>query len=257
MPEFLMIPANQMQVPNAYQRDTDEARAHRMAADYDESLLGVLEVVAPNDSSSMYAIMDGGHRWAATVIARGEHTLLPCMVHHLTVEDQAAYFVRVNSQRKAPKPIEVHRANLAAGETLALEIERIVSSVGFKIGQTGMRSVVTLRSIVERLGYEALEQSLAVCRDAWGLDQIPKNNCIMAIARIVNRYESIDMQRLASAVGSLTYQQWEILSREDRLSNGRDGMTGAIAQRMIQTYNKGLRGGARLPLTKRIRAVAR
>lgn len=246
MPEFAMIPCNQLRLDPSYQREVDDRRVQSIVAHYDESLLGTLDVVGPGP---IFTILDGGHRWTGTVIARGEHVALPCNVHEsMTTAEQASKFVALNTGRKSLGTFDLHKARLAAGENTALEVQRIVEAEGFHLSSaTGaLRSVKALRQVYEAGGASALEDVMRMCAKAWG-SEAPNASAINALGRIVMAHEDrVDREHLADVLRSYSYRQWEILGREDRLATGQH-VAGAVANRIIASYNRGLRGAARLP----------
>jgi hypothetical protein len=83
-----------------YQRDLDPKRVTKMVSEFDQRLVGVLEVSARDDGR--FAILDGQHRWAATCRAHpyGTHAHLACQIHTvLSVEEEARLYYELDTKR--------------------------------------------------------------------------------------------------------------------------------------------------------------
>src|SRR4051812_48374674 len=99
-PYVLALRARELFADPAYQRDAQAKRVARMAAEFDQRLVGVLEVSKRPDSR--FAILDGQHRHAAVLQVQGADALLVCQVYEgLTEQDEARLFREINARRKA------------------------------------------------------------------------------------------------------------------------------------------------------------
>lgn len=117
-----------------YQRDLDDARVETMAAEFDQRLIGVLEVSAREDGR--YAILDGQHRWATTCRAHpsAEDAHLVCQIHTgLSIEDEARVFYEIDARRKQLSWWDRWRARRGGGDPGVLAIDAVLARHGLQI----------------------------------------------------------------------------------------------------------------------------
>lgn len=163
MSRYKKVPLDQLVVDDAYQRVLDEARVERIAEEFDPALLGTLEVSTRNGKA---AVFDGQHRLAA-LRRRGASTA-PCLVHDgLTVAEEAALFVALQTQRKPLRPLDRFKARLVAGDPDAIDIKAVVEQHGYTVGEGGdhphsIGAVTALDRAYARGGADLLDQALTL-----------------------------------------------------------------------------------------------
>jgi hypothetical protein len=150
-----------LKVDGTYQRELDETRVQRIVDEFNPALLGALEVSQRNGK---FAVFDGQHRLAA-LKALGKDTA-PCIVHEgLSVAEEAALFVQLQTQRKALSPYDRFRARLRAGEPAAIEIQQIAKDRGYTIVRGGhdrqIGAVASLDRVYARGGGDLLDKALS------------------------------------------------------------------------------------------------
>jgi hypothetical protein len=170
MPAYKRVPTDSLYVDDRYQRSVDGARVKRMAAKFDEALVGALEVSQRNGNGS-YAVFDGQHRLEAAKLA-GLKTV-PCLIHKgLKPEEEADLFVTLQRQRKTISPVDRFRARVFMAEPTALMIEEIVEACGYEISASpkndGIRAVHALERVFKRGN---LHETLTLVRELWGGDE--------------------------------------------------------------------------------------
>lgn len=149
MAKYRRMPIDELDVDASYQRDLNQRHVAKIVAEFDRSLLGVLEVSQRNGRC---AVVDGQHRLAA--LAELGKTEAPCLVHEgLTAEEEASLFVRYQDGRKPLLPVARFKALLRSGNENAIAIQRVVEANGYQVG-TGTDSATKWRNIG---GVRALE----------------------------------------------------------------------------------------------------
>ncbi len=95
-PYVAALPIDALFADHAYQRELDEVRVLKMAANYRLALVGIVEV--SDRGNGRYAILDGQHRWAMVRDRSFDQVKtphLPCRVHTgLTVDQEAKLYRR-------------------------------------------------------------------------------------------------------------------------------------------------------------------
>ena len=159
IPEFRTIEMHLFDVDSVYQRDLSQRSMKlisRIVGQWDWSRFKPPVV---SRAGERFIVIDGQH----TLIAAATlgFTELPCMVVAIeTQADQASSFVGHNRDRIAVTPTQLHVANVAAGDEMALEVHKVCERAGvrilqhppsfgrFKPGET--MAVSAIRSLVSR-----------------------------------------------------------------------------------------------------------
>lgn len=214
-PYVAAVAAEQLFVDDTYQRPLDQARAEKMAADFQLPLLGIIEAAKRPDGR--YAILDGQHRWAAyrshhfTATPSAPPPHLACRIHEsLTPVEEAALYHRLNTTRRQLTGWDRWVARRASGERLVQNIEEVVSRSGYRIDMREKAGVIratrACENVVNLGGLDLLGNTLAVIRGAWDDDQTGLDaSLIAAIGHILHHYEpgrEVDVSRLVHALQS-------------------------------------------------------
>lgn len=144
-----------------YQRDLDQARVQKIAANFDWDSFGAL--VLSQKENGRFNCIDGQHRHAAALL----HPLVsnvPAIISTKNgVKTEAETFVNVNGVRKNVSALEMFWAELAAEDPEAETVRNVCDRSGVKLlrypggsnGAYGPRETVAisaLRSLVDKRG---------------------------------------------------------------------------------------------------------
>jgi hypothetical protein len=196
MPSMKVIHIDDLYIDPTYQRTAIQSAVRKIADNFDLHLVGVLEVSKRQNpkGSGSYAIFDGQHRYLAA-LRRGAPAELRCNVHSdLTVETEADLWVKLNRQRKAPRPIEKFEAEVVAGHKKAISIKMLTENAGFNIGRGGgnnspstIEAVGSLERIYDRREGEAiLTRTLTFIKEIWdGDDHINNGEFLRGVSSFV------------------------------------------------------------------------
>lgn len=168
------------EVDSKYQRDTGSRRSQNLIAKIVEgfrwSRFGVVLLVRVG---ATYRVIDGQHRVEACRklgLAKIPAVVLP----HATVEAAAADFVAINRDRVTVTPLHIHHAQRAAGDPIAVEIDRVCRAAKIEIcryptplahlksGQT--LAIGTIARLVREFGPKTATRLLGALRTAQGGD---------------------------------------------------------------------------------------
>lgn len=151
------------------QRDLDQRRVAKIAEDLNLEALGVVTV--SHRANGTYHIIDGQHRVAALKVAGGEGDKVMCRVFDdLAVQEEAELFRLLNNTAK-PMAVDLFRVRVVEGEAAAIDISRILSDHGWKVGTSTSPSIfaaVVALERIYRLEPAAAEKSVASLTRAWG-----------------------------------------------------------------------------------------
>lgn len=123
-----------LQIDPTYQRSlengTSQTLVRRIAQFWNWDLCQPLVVARRGDE---FFVVDGQHRLAAAVLRR-DIAQLPCVITaYATAADEAASFVQLNQQRRPLTALDLFRAALAAEDTDAVAIARLMTIAGLTL----------------------------------------------------------------------------------------------------------------------------
>ncbi|SDE90690.1 ParB/Srx family N-terminal domain-containing protein [Limimaricola pyoseonensis] len=131
-PELVWIPIARLVIDDRYQRPLLEGNWEiilRIATNFTWKRFSPV-MTAPLDDGRL-ALIDGQHRTHAAALVG--HTAVPGAINDLAPAEQAAAFAGINGDMTRVHPIQVYKAALAAGETWAVECDRVVRAAGCEL----------------------------------------------------------------------------------------------------------------------------
>lgn len=234
-----------MFVDRTYQRDLDVRRAHKMGADWDRRLAGVLDVSdrGPGHLPRRYAVINGQHRWAAASHA-GAATHLAANVHTgLSVSEEAALFRDIDRSTKKLTTWDRWKARRATGDVTVCGIDTLAGQYGLKVDQRAGYFLVCVSALERCYNADphALARTLEMLTDVWPDDPHGlKAGVVQGLFEIVRSGE-LEHDRLEDALLGVTPQQLHARAVEARKIH--DGQFWACMVRVIiEVYNRGGRG---------------
>lgn len=251
------VPIELMQVSPLAQRDLNQARVDRLAADFDLEQLGTPTV---NFRDSKWFVIDGQHRINALIqIGYGDQHVQCWAYRGLTDVEEADKFLKLNDI------LTVHafakfKVSVQAGREEECEVDRIVRSSGLRVSQDkgdgAISAVNTLLRVYRRGGPAALTRALCIIRDAYG-DPGLEATVIDGIGLLCHRYngdlrDERAITQLSKAFGGVN----GLMNKAENLRK----LTGnpkahCVAAAAVEVINSG-RGGKKLPSWWRAEAAA-
>lgn len=130
--DFTWVAAEQVGVDPTYQRGLNEAKVNKIAEGFDTDVFGVVYLSQRGDGSLM--ALDGQHRVAAVVLKFGGDKEVPCYVlGHLSPQDEARIYYKMNRDRLSPTAYDGWRARCAFGDEAALAVKHLLDAHGIVV----------------------------------------------------------------------------------------------------------------------------
>lgn len=264
------LPADVLEVDPGVQRQLNPGRVKALAAEFDESALGVFTIsarrtgaLAGEGVSVRYVVLDGQTRLAAVRAFTGsEKTKLPlvCQVYHgLTRTEEAEIFLRHND-RAAVRAVDKFRIALVAGERWAVTLNDIIARHGFEAGvnapsERRFTAVAAARKIMSYAdGEDSLNRAFDLIVRVWG------HRTNAASAEAIDGFGMLYHRHGAAAVDTPGFAKK--LARKDSPQNFKANVmamrgamrlsrTEASYRYVIQTYNSGRRSQGLEPRDRR------
>ena len=242
------IPIPQMRVSPLAQREINQARVDKIAANLDIEQLGTLTV---NLRDGHYYVVDGNHRRMALIQHGYGDQKVQCWAYEgLTEEEEAEKFLLLNDYL-AVQAMDRFRVGVTAGREVECDIDRIVRAQGLVVTRLGVPGAVaavgTLHRIYNRADGKTLGRALRIIRDAYG-DGGFDAPVIDGIGYLCQRYngeldDPTAVTRLANMNGGVN----GLLSAAERIRLKTGKAKGqCVAAAAVETLNRG-KGGRKLP----------
>ena len=253
-PGTVWLPAAELFVDGAYQRDLDMRRVLRMVRDYDPRLLGVLEVSDRGAGAApRYAVVDGAHRWelARHVDPAGEQARLLCHVHRgLTPGQEAALFYTIDSSRRRLTGWDRWKARHASGEQTVVDIVDTVQACGLRLAHATTAKTVSSSLACEQIvalgGLPLLTRTLRVLLAAYGEREHFDYDLLGGVSLVLHHYPDVDDAWMVRALAATLPGQLKARGRAMRLvASG--SLIRLVAAVVVQQCNDHRAGRRALP----------
>jgi hypothetical protein len=160
-----------------YQRPLSQLRVQDLAEKFDAGEAREI-YVSQRENGDRY-ILDGQHTWA--VLKAKGFTEWPCRVFwNLSPAEEARRFAQYNNNTRRVPPVVQYNAEVLAGDSLAVALDKILSKFHLRIsssklrskeGYLGVASRAVFQKIYELGGQKLLEETLQLSIDAWGQNE--------------------------------------------------------------------------------------
>lgn len=266
--EVREIPANNLTVDPRVQRQLDPRRVAKLAADWDDLMVGVITVshrkpfpgqTGYPDLPESFVVLDGQTRLAAFRAVCGDSTALPMtaqVYEGLTLAEEAAMFLKHNN-RKAVLTRDKFRLAVTAGETWAVEINEILLSFGWASrGIDAGRpmhqfdSVSAAEKIYQAGGPDALRKTFQTITNAWGSKNRHAvcSQTLYGIGMLHARHPELDSKKIHGLVTKLSKTPVGTMIGEVTADRRRysQSMQTAAYNWVVELYNRGRSGEHRI-----------
>ena len=242
------VPIAGMRVSPLAQRDLNQARVDRIAAEFDPEQIGTPTL---NLRDGHWYIVDGQHRVQALIQMGWEDQQIQCWTYEgLTIEDEADMFLRLNDTLQV-RAFAKFKVAVTAGRAEQVEIDQMVRTQGLVVSEEAVpgavRAVATLERVYRRSDAKTLGRTLRIIRDAYG-DPGLEAPVIDGIGQLCARYngelnDSDAITKLAKAHGGLG----GLMNLATTIRNKTGGAKGqCVAAAAVEIINRG-KGGKKLP----------
>lgn len=241
------VPIAEMRVSPLAQRELNQARVDKIAADFDPEDVGTPTV---SHRDEHFYIIDGQHRIAAMKQIGWEDQQIQCWCYEGMAEDEEAErFLKLNDTLVV-NAMSKFRVSVRAGRDRETDIDRIVRTQGCVVSPDkidgAIGAVGTLTRIYDRGGPATLRRTIAIANGAFGnggLDAAILDGLGLVCQRYNGSLDDKDavlrLRRLPQGPSALLHAGEEL-----RLATGRQ-RGHCIAAAVVNIYNKGR--GSRSP----------
>ena len=244
-PQIKRLPLESLMIDKRYQRPVHEGRVAQIVGDFEPIMCGVLEV--STRPGGKCAVLDGQHRLQALHLL-GE-TEWDCRIHDkLTARQEAALFVRLQTERYPVHPIHRHKALVFEGNDLAVRVEKLVTEAGYRITTNktygSLACVGGLYQWHERYGAGPLRDALAFIDDVWTVNDHfgRKAPMVGGITLLLFRNNKLaaahkmDLESLKERLGNITSAA--VLRDAQSQGSSHTTHTVKVAMQLQEIYNR-------------------
>lgn len=246
---FVHVELPRLKIDRRYQRVVNMQRVRRLAAAYDEDLMGVLVCSVREDG---IFIIDGQHRYEVAKLL-GMSTIRCELRVGLTLEQEANIFYNLDTARVGLNSDDSFRALLTANDPTALSVAATIEAVGLKVSlggpvKGGVRAFKTIVNLTKQYGIERVRAALQVIAYAWHDIETPAPASVMeGMTHFLGYYPDINPRDLGHSLRTHTSPQ--------KLNVDARALTGTLswstkrsmARAILAAYNKSRRAENRLP----------
>lgn len=229
-PQTDFVNVDLIDVDPLYQRPLNETLVQSIVDEFRWEKFGSLTLA--RRKRGRFAVVEGQHRREAARRRPDVYGAPSVIFTFATIEDEAAAFVGINTDRKAVTQIDKHHALVTAGDPVALRINAVLADADCAVGLSGPRetkAVAAVRMALAEYGDANTTKALKTLRAAWPDDrQALRGNMILALAFLFHRNRGIRADKVARAIGAQASP--EVLAAANRIRLGGD--TPAMAMRI-------------------------
>jgi hypothetical protein len=241
------------QAEGGYQRPLSQLRVQDLTERFDAGEAREIYVSQREDGSRW--ILDGQHTWAT--LLNVQISDWPCRVFfNLSPAEEARRFAEYNNNTRRVPPVVQYNAEVLAGDSTAIALEKILSSYHLRIsssklrskeGYLGVASRAVFQKIFELGGQKLLEETLQVSIDAFG--QNPNaflGRMLQGVGYLLHYAEGeFDRKRMLAILSNTTPRQ--IVEAVGATGSG--GASRRGADHILDLYINGV--GAEFPALRR------
>ena len=261
-PRLAWIRVDALAVDPSYQRSLDPESSRTLVREiarrWDWRLCQPLAVAQRPDGTLF--VVDGQHRLEGA-IARGEaqtragipHDVveLPCVVAPVaTAAEEAATFTGLNRKRRSLTAVEIHRAQLVAGETGAAEIASLIADAGLVLAphsnytawKPGMIFCLPgVASANKRFGRVVVSSALVALSEAFEGKVLRYAGQLLQALVVVYATEGakqgFDPDAFIERLGANTQEQW-MRKAAERIAETGEGARNALVGAIVDAYRR-------------------
>ena len=242
------VPIPMMRVSPLAQRELNQGRVDRLAADFDLEQLGTPTV---NLREGHWYVIDGQHRIEALKQIGYDDQHVQCWAYRgLSDVEEAEKFLKLNDVLSV-SAFAKFKVGVQAGRPEECDIDKIVRHAGLHVAQGGghgaIAAVGTLRRIYQRGGPACLSRTLSIVDNSFG-DPGLEALVIDGIGLICHRYNGdLSDEQAITALSKSSTSLKNLLGKAEILHQQTHAPKAhCVAAAAVEMINQG-RGGKKLP----------
>lgn len=160
--KLVYVAKESLRVDQTYQRSLNDSKRKRIASNFNWAAMGVL-LCARRPDGTLWVI-DGQHRLAAAM-SRSDVRDVPVVVFQFdgNIQDEAADFLIANKERKPLTGVDSFKAQVAAGDPIAIAVNDMVHSTGRVIGTATDNKTVRCVAML----YSCMQSNATAMKQLW------------------------------------------------------------------------------------------
>lgn len=242
-PQLAWLKPSELEVEPIAQRGFEPKWAEKLADEWDEEKLGVLEVAERNGH---FYVTDGQHRRAVLLKQGRGNEPVACIVYtHEDVADDAKRYVAGNIEKRRPNPIDAFRINVVAKDPESVAIDSVLGLRGLRFswgsGDNDISAVSAVQWVYRKGGTKLLDRTLDTIEKTWGRDRSSRDgNVLKAFALLLDKRGSVlDVDSLADKISKdSTAARLLGTARAHKMATGK-ALYLQTAEVMLTIYNRG------------------
>ena len=246
-----LVPMQLMRRPEFLQKEFNQQRADRMAADFKLEGLGRLVV---NHRDGVFYIIDGCHRHDALLKnGFGEYDI-ECDVYQDLSDDEMARVFLLHANRRVMSAFEKFSVKVEAKSPRELDILRTVEGNRLKVTRSReagcINAVSALGKVYDMAGAKILGMTLRTLRDAYDGDPAAFDGPLIAgLGGVFNRFNGRTHEKnLVDQLAALAHGVRGIHQKAEKIRQAtQNDKTQCISAVLVDIHNKGLTPKQKLP----------
>lgn len=200
-----------------------------------------------------YAIMDGGGRYyvMTQMLPQWHDAIVYCLVwKNLTIEQEAAIYASQRN-RKSISPVDYFKADVVRKKPEAVELQKVMNDIGFKVGATWPRGVSSVPYLYGLYRIGMLGRTLLILRNSTNKSSRVNGVAIAAVAVFLHAAgRSLQEDRFRKMIinkGGPIWFEEQVKLNYKGIRVHPNQHVGVLARLIGETYNAGMKRD-RVPL---------
>lgn len=261
-----LVYAKDMKVLHHIQRRPTESRLRGLAAEWDESKVGIIQVARITDGVYQGTLhpYDGGTRVASQQSYGDPDYVFVAWIRDMTEQEAAEAFLACNNDSRKPAAYFQYTVALEAGHEWAQAIHDATSRVGVTVAEhtttTKLSAVQASQRIVHNRAHASWKDAedhlvdvLSITMSAYpGSGDAYNADLIQAVSRIViDNAPVLDRPRLETTIAAKGVSMWVAAAQAARgaaaaTSGGSESRSNTLRYELMSQYNKRLKAEKKL-----------
>ncbi len=245
----------------------DRNKVEKMMREWNPAAIGLITVshrtTGAKGDPGTFIVVDGQHRWEVVRRLTDNAGTIPCRIFEgLTLQQEAQMFLDLN-QTNQVRLIDKFKVRLTREDPAALEISGILNAYGWtvspvpangNINAVGVLERIYRLSVTEEHEPNLVHSTILVITRAWGNNRYGAQAVIFeGVARLIAEYrDRIDLDILINKMKDIQGGPATFHAEATQLAALRHGRVSmAVAEKLVELYNKGRRVKTLAPWMKR------
>jgi len=243
-----LIPIDRMFADHDYQRPVPWDFVRKLAARYDETLVGTIDV-SSRKRGATFAILDGQLRYEASKLK--QKTALWCSIYEgLDKASEARFFLHKNRDRKVVHIFYTFMARVVAEDPEAVEMKKLTEKYAYRISIVSAahdeRNISAIAALEQAQKLGVLEPVLVTLKGStYGRVKGQDSNLIRGLSYVHAAYPNggLDLEHLQEVIANRDVP-WLLGRAREGAGMNNSSVQHYMARVLVEEYNRGRRSAA-------------